>query len=128
MADTSTASEDAATVAAKRDRALRAALTRYRIMAFIVGVGLLLLVVVGMPLQYGAGEPIVVQIVGPFHGFLYIVYLLTVIDLWQRARCSFWQLVAMVAAGFVPFLAFYVEHRTYVRLSVQLDGPTVAPV
>ncbi len=98
------------------DPALAGALTRYRVMAFVVGIGLCLLVFVGMPLQYAAGQPVVVKIVGPLHGFLYIVYLATVVDLWRRAHFTLWQLAAMIAAGFVPLLAFYVEHRTYQRL------------
>lgn len=98
------------------DKATEAALTRYRVMAFVVGIGLCVLVFVGMPLQYAAGQPDVVKIVGPFHGFLYIVYLLTVIDLWRRAHFTLLQLIGMIAAGFVPLLAFYVEHRTYVRM------------
>ncbi len=92
------------------------ALLRYRVMAFIVGVGLLILVFIGVPLQYGAGEPIVAQIVGPIHGFLYIVYLLAALDLARRARFSLWQLAGMVGAGFVPFLAFFVEHRVTIRV------------
>lgn len=88
-----------------------AALLRYRVMAYVVGVGLIILVFVGMPLQYGAGSKAVVSIVGPAHGFLYIVYLLAVLDLVRRARLSFWSMLAMVAAGLVPFLAFIVERR-----------------
>jgi len=99
---------------------VRAALLRYRIMAFIVGVGLLILVFVGVPLQYAANEPAVAAIVGPIHGFLYIVYLVAAVDLALRARFSIWQLAAMVGAGFVPFLAFVVEHRVNVRLQAEM--------
>ena len=51
------------------------ALERYKVMAYIVGVGLIILVFVGIPLQYTAGLPQVAHIVGPIHGFLYIAYL-----------------------------------------------------
>jgi integral membrane protein len=84
---------------------------RYRVMAYIVGVGLVILVFIGVPLQYGAGINIVEKVVGTLHGFLYIVYLLAVLDLVRRARLSFWALLAMVAAGLVPFVAFIVERR-----------------
>ena len=56
---------------------LHGALLRYRVMAFAVGVMLVVLVFVGIPLQI-AGHPAVVQIVGPIHGFLYIVYLVQI--------------------------------------------------
>ncbi|HEY5246235.1 MAG TPA: DUF3817 domain-containing protein [Acidimicrobiales bacterium] len=93
------------------NRGLAAALLRYRIMAYIVGVGLLILVFVGVPLQYAATIPQVAQIVGPIHGFLYIVYLLAAVDLARRARFTLLQMAAMVGAGFLPFLAFIIERR-----------------
>jgi integral membrane protein len=93
-------------------------------MAYVVGVGLLVLVLVGIPLQYAAGNPAVVHVVGPVHGFLYIVYLATVMDLARRFRLGLGQLIALVAAGFVPFLAFVVERRTTRR--IEHEGPGVA--
>lgn len=97
-------------------RGLGAALTRYRVMAFVVGAGLATLVFVGVPLQYGAGVPQVDRIVGPIHGFLYIVYLLMAVDLARRARFTLLQMAAMIGAGFIPLLAFVIEHRVTVRL------------
>ena len=88
---------------------LSAALRRYQVMANIVGVGLLLLVFVGMPLQYAAGQPVVVSVVGPLHGLAYIAYLAAALDLSRRARLSVGKIAAMIGAGLVPFLAFYVE-------------------
>ena len=102
---------------------LAGAVLRYRIMAYIVGTGLLILVFVGVPLQYGAGIPQVAEVVGPIHGFLYIVYLLTAVDLARRARFTLLQLAAMIGAGFLPFLAFFIEHRVVQRLAATL-APT----
>jgi integral membrane protein len=73
-------------------------------------------VFVGMPLQYGAGLNQVVAVVGPLHGFLYIVYLLAAVDLARRARFTLLQMLAMVAAGFLPFLAFIIERRVERRV------------
>ena len=81
-----------------------------------------MLALVGIPLQYAANEPAVVRIVGPIHGFLYIVYLATVLDLWRRFRLSLGQLVGLVAAGFVPFLAFVVESLTTRRIEREAAG------
>lgn len=100
---------------------LSSAMLRYKTMAFIVGVGLLILVFIGVPFQYGLGWPQVAEIVGPIHGFLYIVYLLAALDLARRARFTIPQLLGMVAAGFLPFLAFYMEARVARRLQPVLD-------
>jgi integral membrane protein len=100
---------------------LEGALLRYRIMAFVVGVALLVLCLVGIPLQYAAGKPQVVAVVGPIHGALYIIYLLTVIDLARRARFSLLELAAMISSGFFPFLAFVMEHEVNLRVRRILD-------
>jgi integral membrane protein len=95
---------------------LRASLLRYRVMAYVVGTGLATLVFVGVPLQYAAGIPQVDEIVGPIHGFLYIVYLMTAVDLARRARFTLLQMAAMIGAGFVPLLAFVIEHKVSRRV------------
>ena len=92
-------------------RSIEASLTRYRVMAYVVGVGLLVLVFVGIPLQVFAHNSTVVAIVGPIHGYLYIVYLLTAFDLAARARFRPVRLFVMISAGLVPFVAFIIERR-----------------
>lgn len=89
------------------------ALVRYRVMAFVVGIGLVLLVAVGMPLQFAAHQKSVVAVVGTLHGYLYLLYLVAAADLARRAHWRIGRILAVVAAGFVPFLAFVVEHRVY---------------
>mgnify|MGYP001272762552 CR=1 FL=1 len=88
---------------------MNAALTRYRVIAYVVGVVLIMLVVVGMPLKYIWHNPIVVEIVGPAHGFLYMVYLVAAFDLSRRAGWSFSRLLRVMLAGTVPFVSFYAE-------------------
>lgn len=108
-------------------RGLPGALLRYRVMAYIVGVGLMVLVFVGMPLQFGAGTKAVVAIVGPIHGFLYIVYLAAAFDLASRARFSFLQLLAMIGAGLLPFLAFIIERRVTARVEEDIARGRTTP-
>jgi len=103
-------------------RGIEAAMLRYRVMAYIVGVGLATLVFVGVPLQYAAGVPQVDAIVGPIHGFFYIVYLIAALDLARRARFTLLQMAAMVGAGFVPILAFVIERRVTNRLRGELES------
>ena len=97
---------------------LRGAFLRYRVMAYLVGVGLVVLVFVGIPLQL-AGHPQVVQVVGPIHGFLYIVYLMTAADLTRRVRWPVSELLWIVLAGLIPFAAFVVERRLARRVEAE---------
>jgi integral membrane protein len=94
-------------VSTETQRPVRSALTRYRVMAYVVGVGLLVLV----PLKYLADEPVLVETVGPVHGFLYMVYLVTVLDLALRCRWSAKRAVLVMLAGTIPFLSFVAERR-----------------
>ncbi len=90
---------------------VRAALGRYRVMAYVVGVMLLLLVAVAMPLKYLAGEPGPVAVIGTAHGFLYAVYLLAAFDLALRARWTALGTLLVLLAGTVPFVSFVAERR-----------------
>jgi len=92
--------------------AVRGALVRYRVIAWVVGVMLLLLVFVAMPLKYFADNPSAMDVIGPLHGFLYMVYLVGTFDLFRRVRWSFPRLVLMALAGTIPFLSFYAERKT----------------
>ncbi|MHB1547963.1 MAG: DUF3817 domain-containing protein, partial [Acidimicrobiales bacterium] len=98
---------------------------RYRVMAYVVGVMLCTLVFVAMPLQYLAHEPTFAVIVAPIHGYLYLVYLVTGADLAFRAHWRLGRIVAVVSAGFVPGVAFVMEHRVtrQMREAGELPGP-----
>jgi integral membrane protein len=87
------------------------ALIRFRIIAYVVGVVLLLLVGVAMPVKYIGGDPSLVETIGPIHGFLYIVYLVLAFDLARRARWSLRRTVLVLLAGTVPFLSFVAERK-----------------
>ena len=82
---------------------------RYRVMAYVVGVLLLVLVLVAMPLKYFADMPGPVAVVGTAHGFLYAVYLLAAFDLALRARWTAKGTVLVLLAGTIPFLSFVAE-------------------
>jgi integral membrane protein len=92
------------------------ALTRFRIAAYVVGVVLILLVLVAMPLKYFADSPGFVAVIGPIHGFLYIVYLVVTFDLSMRQRWPLGRMVLLLLAGTVPFLSFVAERWATARV------------
>ena len=94
---------------------IRGALARYRLMAYVVGVGLLALCA-AMVLNYGFDQKQYTKIVGPVHGFLYIVYFLTVVDLALKLRWSVKRAVLVLLAGMVPFVSFIAERRVTGRI------------
>ena len=86
------------------------ALKRFRVMAFVVGTALFVLLV-AMVLKYGFDREQFSETWSPIHGFLFIVYLVTVSDLARRAGWSVLRTVGVMLAGTVPVLSFVVERR-----------------
>jgi len=91
---------------------LAAALVRYRVMAWVTGCFLLLLTL-EMAVKYGlrSADPWLGTWVAITHGWIYVVYLVTVVDLWSKFRWGAGRLVALVLAGVVPGLSFVEERR-----------------
>jgi integral membrane protein len=80
-------------------------------MAYVVGVALVVLVVVGVPLRYLADQPQLVATVGPLHGFLFMVYLVAAFDVGRRSGWSLVRMGLVMVAGAIPFLSFYAERQ-----------------
>ena len=103
----------------------RAAVGRYRVMAWVTGV-MLLILCVEIVLKYvvGVGPGVLAWIgwIPQVHGVVYIVYLVTVLDLWSKMRWGFGRLIVMVLGGVVPVLSFVVERRVHADAEVRLGS------
>lgn len=105
---------------------VKSTLTRYRVMANIVGVLLIILVLVGVPLKYAhainpdwlpegsslqrTGEFITAYL-GVAHGWLYMIFLVTAALLARAAKWDIWFTITTLLAGTVPIVSFWAEHR-----------------
>ena len=109
MAEPTTGSRLPRALARQAGKDVPAALTRYRVMAWIVGVLLVALVLVAVPVKYATGVDGPVTVLGTLHGWLYFLFFLTACDLAVRARWSLRDTVLTVLAGTVPLLSFFAE-------------------
>jgi integral membrane protein len=88
-------------------------------MANIVGVLLIILVLIGVPLKYLAGDGSGAQelgenittYLGVAHGWLYMIFLVMAALLARAARWSVPFTITTLLAGTVPILSFWAEHR-----------------
>ena len=87
---------------------MEAAVLRYRVMAYVTGVVLVVLCFVGIPLQV-AGHPSVANNVGVVHGILYIIYLVFAWILSRKLELATKPTVIMLLAGTIPIMTFIVE-------------------
>jgi integral membrane protein len=89
---------------------IKGPLLRYRVMAFVVGVTLLLFCV-AIVLKYVTKTIESDSVIAIVHGWLFMIYVLLGLDLGFRMRWSLGRLLLMTASGMIPFLSFYAEHQ-----------------
>jgi integral membrane protein len=87
------------------------ALTAYRVMAYITGTGLVVLVCIAMPIKYIGGNNEPVAIVGALHGFFYMAYVVCSLVLAERCRWRPVRALLVALAGTIPFVSFYAERK-----------------
>lgn len=92
------------------------ALTIYRVIAWVVGVFLVLLMLVAMPLKYLGGDewgPLGSQLtmyIGVAHGWLYMGLLIAAYNLGRQVKWPWVRLLLIALGGTVPFMSFVAEH------------------
>ncbi|MEV6696490.1 DUF3817 domain-containing protein [Streptomyces sp. NPDC051453] len=108
----------------------RSVLTRYRVMAFVTGV-LLVLLCLGMIAKYvlgidGAADA--TRVVAIAHGWLYVIYLVFAFDLGSKAKWPVGKQLWVLIAGTIPTAAFFVERKVSRELDSKVadDAPVVA--
>lgn len=84
---------------------------KLRSLALLEGLSFLLLLGLGMPLKYAAGIPILVQILGPIHGILFILYIAAVLQVTIERVWSVPRVLATLAAALVPFATFVLDRQ-----------------
>jgi integral membrane protein len=91
------------------ERGVEGALFRYQLMANIVG-ALIIPLFIFTGIKVFAGDcKVEVEILGVAHGYLYIVYLITVGALGFKIRLNIGWILVMCAAGLLPGMTFLVE-------------------
>ena len=96
---------------------MRAAALRYRVMAYITGVLIIVVCFAGIPLQVVAHNTFVVNDIGTVHGVLYIIYVIFAYILAQKLKMKLGPTLLLLLAGTVPIMTFFVErwmNRTYI--------------
>jgi integral membrane protein len=101
---------------------MRTAALRYRVMAYITGVLIIVVVFAGIPLQVAAHNTFIANDIGTVHGFLYILYIVFAYILAQKLKMKLGPTVVLLLAGTIPIMTFVVErwmNRAYI-------GPALA--
>ena len=119
-------------------RGVEGALQRYRLAANVVGVLLIVLCLVGLPLNEAhllnpAWFPVgsrpqevgaaISQYLGVAHGYLYMLFVVLAFLLSRRARWDLGFTLVTLLCGTVPVLSFWAERRATRRVRAELATP-----
>lgn len=85
---------------------------RLRIIAFLEGLSLLVLVFIAVPLKHFANNPSAVKAMGPIHGALFLLFVFNTLSVgvdqqWKFKKTTWKVLLACI----VPFGNFYIDHK-----------------
>ena len=87
-------------------------LGRLRIISFLEGISLLLLLFIAVPLKYYYHDPAMVKMLGPIHGALFLLFVVNTLSVGVEEKWNFkdttWK---VLIACIIPFGTFYVDRR-----------------
>ena len=83
----------------------------FRITSYIEGISYLLLLGVGVPLKYLAGNDVIVKSLGMPHGILFMAYIFLAIIIKQKVNWDTKTMIIVLIASVIPFGTFYVDKK-----------------
>ncbi|MCW3463993.1 DUF3817 domain-containing protein [Chitinophaga nivalis] len=91
---------------------LKTSVGRLRIIAFLEGVSLLILVFIAVPLKYYLHDPVLTKVMGPVHGMLFLLFVFNTLSVGVAQQWRFgtttWK---VLVACFIPFGTFYIDKK-----------------
>lgn len=82
-----------------------------RIIGFLEGLSLIVLVFVAVPLKYYFDNPAMVKAIGPVHGGLFVWFCILVVRVALELEWKFLSTTAkLIISSFIPFGTFYMDH------------------
>ena len=104
---------------------MRGAVLRYRVMACITGVLIIVVIFAGIPLQLAAHNTFIAGDIGTVHGYLYIIYVIVAYLLSRKLKMRMGPTILLLLAGTVPIMTFVVERwmtRTYIKPALAAES------
>lgn len=91
---------------------LKTNIGRLRIIGFLEGISLLVLLFIAVPLKYFFDNPEGSRIIGPIHGVLFLLFLFNALSTGVQQRWNFrtttWK---VLLACMIPFGTFYIDRK-----------------
>ena len=103
-------------------RFFNSSIGRLRALAFLEGLSLLVLVFISVPLKYLYGITQISSVLGPIHGVLFLLFVLSTLSVGTENQWEFRQTTwKILVACVIPFGTFYIDREVLKPLHQNLD-------
>ncbi|WP_433902759.1 DUF3817 domain-containing protein [Sphingobacterium puteale] len=90
----------------------KTSLGRLRLLSYLEGISLLILVFIAVPLKYWGQQPMLVKALGPIHGMLFLWFVISTLSVGVERHWKFRQITwKVLLACLIPFGTFYIDRR-----------------
>ncbi|WP_276372306.1 DUF3817 domain-containing protein [Chryseolinea sp. H1M3-3] len=89
---------------------------RLRIIAFLEGCSLLLLVFIAMPVKYLLKVPEATQAIGLIHGILFVLFIFATLFISILQKWNIGRVLMVMASSVLPFGTFYIDKKILSKL------------
>nr|WP_240427642.1 DUF3817 domain-containing protein [Tunicatimonas sp. TK19036]WKN40360.1 DUF3817 domain-containing protein [Tunicatimonas sp. TK19036] len=87
-------------------------LGRLRLIGFLEGISLLVLVFIAVPIKYSLEDPSLVKLMGPIHGALFLLFVFNTLNVGVEQKWKFSQTTwKVLLACLIPFGTFYIDRK-----------------
>ncbi|WP_428658793.1 DUF3817 domain-containing protein [Runella sp.] len=91
---------------------LNTSVGRLRIIGLLEGISLLVLIGIAVPAKHFYGNPVLVKVIGPVHGILFLLFIFNTLSVGIEQKWQFktttWK---VLLACFIPFGTFYIDRK-----------------
>lgn len=96
----------------------RSKIGRLRIIGFLEGLSLLVLIFIAVPMKYFFANPALSKALGPVHGAIFLLFLFNALSVgveqnW-KFRTTTWK---VILACFIPFGTFYIDSKILSKIT-----------
>jgi integral membrane protein len=96
---------------------LKTNIGRLRIIGYLEGISLLVLIFIAVPMKYYFGNPSLSKMLGPIHGAIFLLFLFNALSVGVEQNWKFktttWKIIV---ACFIPFGTFYIDAKILSKL------------
>ena len=90
-----------------------------RILGFLEGLSLLILIFVAVPMKYYYGNHQLSKTLGPVHGALFLLFLFVALLVGLQYKWTFKTALLVFVACFIPFGTFYLDSKIFSKITTR---------